>query len=537
MKTMVLVVLALLATTVVMPEGPGLRAKAVPPSPEVMAEFKELCDKEDAVGVVKFWEKHGTDSYPCDLLNPQVKQALVSFPREKFIPALLVGMKSDKRFVADFCIRTLADFKEERALKYIIEKVIPPTLSNEEKKRATALAKDLGHEEYEKRKVAEESLIAMGPGVMKILESLTMDNDPQVAWASKQIIETVAPCPITYIDVIALQVFADRAALPALRILARREGLNHNLRLNVILALREFATMADADLLRSYLEGDLTGPVCSLLGNLKDSKSVPKLIELITDDKYSSIAVFTLGKIGDKRAIEPIEAEMARRSGTKSKAICIKALAQLGVKKYLYEVIEKEPENSIVWTHILDACDENDIDVVCERAAKMHNAVALGYVALWLANTVPGENERAVKEINRARKRAESNGALTASLPNRLSIALIKLGDKKEEKAVIALTNDKNPRTRYNALLVLAQLRDERFLPVFIKACDDKATFEVTYYPGNVVTTEVRQAAIKVVTGISGEPLHLWDFDRDRQMREIKAWWEKYQEQKAAEDE
>jgi hypothetical protein len=136
--------------------------------PDVAARIAELVKNEDLTGLIKLWEEKGNDH---DMyVMPAVAKALLSFPREKIIAAMLEGMKSSKPFVAKYCLGVLTDLKEKGAVEYVAAKVVTTALSEDMKKEAVRLAGDLANEDFAVRTANREKLIAMGPAVEDVLK-------------------------------------------------------------------------------------------------------------------------------------------------------------------------------------------------------------------------------------------------------------------------------------------------------------------------------------------------------------------------------
>jgi HEAT repeat protein len=71
-----------------------------------------------------------------------------------------------------------------------------------------------------------------------------------------------------------------------------------------------------------------------LFGDLKDSRAVPILIPLLNDEEVGAIVPWSLGKIGDTRAIEPLMEQLNEQDPSRC-VLAMDALAQLGAEKAL----------------------------------------------------------------------------------------------------------------------------------------------------------------------------------------------------------
>ncbi|MFH1549809.1 MAG: HEAT repeat domain-containing protein [Planctomycetota bacterium] len=489
----------------------------IPPSaelnPEAKAKLEVLKSKEDLLGIVRLWEAEGTDE--DWKINQEMSQALVSFPREKFIPALVEGMKSKKASVSRYCLDTLLRFKNKRALDYFVKMLVPPALSEKQKSEALEIAKNPGN--YED---AKERLIEMGSGVVEVLKPLLEDEDVEVASAAAKVIEHVKPHPVKSITVwYAFHNFGSKA-LPAFRVLAGDRNGADEATAVAIEVLGKCGTAEDAEIIRSHLKGEFVEKAIVALGNLKDGTSVPDLISLLKNREYSDMAARSLGRIGDKRAVKPLEEGLKRQSKLDAKMYYVMALARLGVKEHLNKILKESFDIDVVWYRIYSDGTVDEVEIVLKYLPKLRPASLVSFMCMWLGNTKSHSDQRVVKAIRSARKAAASEEKLFEMDVERFGAALIKLGDKEEERLVIARTKDRNWNTRLTAIETLVSVRSERFLPVLVEALDD--------------TNDLcRGEAIRGVGLLADIPVLIWGFDKDRKVRELKNWYGEYREKKA----
>lgn len=504
-----------------------------------LQDIINLCAREITDENYNVCESEITDENYTYSTYAAMHRAIYSFPRERIIPALVEGMKSTNWFISRYCVTRLLDFDVKSAGKYFVEKYIPPELSREEKKRIREIARDLGHEEYSRRKAAEDKLIAMGPKVRQVLQDLTRDNDMQVAYSARKIIDETRP--YMTVDDAGLLCRLLKQGVDEARIILR-EALKGKYGKGVvddaIYALGCTDKSEDADLIRPFLQTGYARPATFALANLKDKKSVPALIRLLEHVNYEMDAVRALRIIGDRLAIEPLEKGLMRQQDIARRARYMGALAELGKPEYRNKIIRKAPEEDLAkycgyfwWVH-----DTQVVEPLLERLPKIAGRSLAVSMIRHLGNVAPRGDKKTINAILKARKSLESNRQLDLDDAMTISEALFNLGHHGEEKAIIACTNDNDPETRHHALAILAKTEHKRYLPLLLKACDDRGNYTIVFTNFPDQTIEVREAAIKGIIEISGEPFYLWDFDPDRQVQEIKAWWEKYQEQKAAEE-
>jgi HEAT repeat protein len=509
-----------------------LRAEFVPPPGDQMAQFKDLCEKRDAAGLIKFLETYGSENRPRRdqwEWNSVVEQTLLTLPRETLLPALRQGLNSDKPFVADFCAYSLVNFKDKAALEQTIAKI---SLTDEQRKTAVQLAKDLGSSDYRTRFSAHDTLITMGPAVLEIILPLTKDKNPVVAESAKEISSTLSRSLLPI--VIVLEGLADQSALPGIRALLKMQILDDSMVGPVVLKLCNLGTQDDLLTIREYLNTDFRRYAMGGLARLKDKESVPALVKLISDPKDGNDAIITLGAIGDARAIKPLEAEMARDGDSMHMTYCADALARLGVKKYLDELVDKQPDNAYAWGQWFYHLTPKDAETVLKRTSAVKSPSTLARIASYMSqNYFPFGDEKAIKVVRELRKRVETMGPLDDAFAGMFSVALMRMGDGVEVKTLLEHAGDKDRDVRYRALLALWQSQNEKYLPLFINALDNLSDTPLNGQRDEM-NDRIRQLALIFVQIISKESFEQWNGDPKRQVKEIKAWYAKYLKEKAA---
>jgi HEAT repeat protein len=81
-----------------------------------------------------------------------------------------------------------------------------------------------------------------------------------------------------------------------------------------------------------------------LFGDLKDSRAVPILVPLLSDEEVNDIVPWALGEIGDKRAAEPL-IKALRDKHPSIRVLAIYALEKLGAKEALPRLHELLNDN------------------------------------------------------------------------------------------------------------------------------------------------------------------------------------------------
>jgi len=479
------------------------------PDEKTYDKLEQLKKKADVNGILRLWETVGynpdtSQPFVDYNVNAVMAHAILSFTPKKFIPVLLEGMKSEKVFVTVFCLDTLTSLKDKRALKYVIE--MPPIkpLTKAQRQLALELAKDLESTNHEKCEAAKAKLADMGPAVSAVLREYAPAR-PAALYTIQQVIWDANR--LTYAMMHSIAALGDPK---------------------------------DAELIRPFLKQEpYVSSAINALGILKDAASVPDLIAFLDKPKYSNDAATALGIIGDKSAIAPLEKAMNAQKTLHEKQYFIDTLAKLGQRKYLRDAITSATDKDLdkCANSLYLVCDNNDVPLILARMEKTEDYNALHWLAGGLKRIAAPGDEKAINAVRRARKIAEAAKApeyRTVDYP----YILMALGDKDEEKAALAMLDDKDPKVRYAALSRLGA--QGKYLPIFIKFLDDKGSWAHsgpippgTPYEG--VVTEVRRAAINAIITIADNPyLDLRYFDRDQQVRDIKEWYAKYRKEQSA---
>jgi HEAT repeat protein len=529
--------------------------------------LKELKESGDLSGIIALWEEYAKSS-EISSINDGFEDALLSFPREKFIPVLEEGMKSRQKPVSDWCIATLLEFHNQKALDFYLKSISMSPMTAGEEQRATELIESLKNADDSKRQQIADDLVAMGRGMVRLLLPLARGTDEKLALCANVIIirtrlmgsrwemmTTVGTGEKHPDGGYALKKVGGDRVLSVLREVLKNEPFNYDgvqLAMNV---LAEVGTTKDADLIRPSLQGDNDIYAIYALSRLKDTQSVPTLVKILAEGHkncahatysgsicYVDAVARALGAIGDKSTIEPMEKALDAEKQLSDKAgehyienarnSIITALARCGEKKYLYDLIDSMDVDQFP----VELCGADEVAVVLERLSKMKNPDTIWRCVCWLNGYEKKPNETVLATLRKVREGLSVQKHTVFSDPSdMISSYLLRHGDANEKEKVLEQSKSDIPYARAVAISQLCTIKErDSFLPQFIEACDDRGEY-IPPLSGTGTKHEVRETAIAAVGIISDEPFYLWDFDRDRQVAEIKAWYKKYQEQKAAE--
>jgi len=537
-------------------------------TPEAQTKLKELRESGDLPGIIALWEGYAQSS-DLSSINNGFEDALLTFSREKFIPVLEEGMKSLKKPVSDWCMQTLMLFHDEKALDFYLNSISIKPLTADEERRANELIEQLKSGDDSKRKKVGDDLVEMGRGVIRLLLPLARGTDEKLADCANVIIIRTrlmgSGLKLTtgvgtdekhaYGGYILKKVGGDRV-LSVLREILKNEPFNCDGVELAMCVLAEVGTTKDADLIRPYLQGDNDFAAIYALSSLKDTRSVPALTEILAEGHkhcahaacsgricYVDAVARALGAIGDKSAIAPLQKALEAESQLNNKAdehyienarnSIIAALARCGEKKYLYAIIDKTNPDKFP----VEMCGPDEKGVVLEYLPNVKDPDVVFRMVCWLGCYVPEPDEKVMTTLKEVRTGLPSprHAPFMADPFDAISSYLLYHGDAEEKENALQQMKSDAPSARALAIFTLYGLGDkESLLPLFIEACDDKGKY-IPPLSGTGFKHEVRETAIMAVTAISGEPFDLWHFDRDRQVKEIKAWYAKYTGQNVAE--
>ncbi len=250
---------------------------------------------------------------------------------------------------------------------------------------------------------------------------------------------------------LALGKVKGESAVPAL-IEALRKDDNAAVRKNAASSLREIENANARPALIKALNSDNSGVVRSEsayalgVGALKHADNVEPLIKAMRKDKYESTrvrAVWSLGEIADKRAIEPLIDLLVkgRKKGEKeSPAVIAQIITALD--KIATPAVQP----------LIAVLEDKNIDEVPRSKA----AQILGLI----------ENTDAVEPLISALK----DNSVVVRSESAISLGLI--NDRRAVEPLINVFNDENEwvTVRVNALNSLGKIKDERAVPVLLEA-------------------------------------------------------------------
>jgi len=534
---------------------------------DTQSKLKQLKENGDLPGIIALWETTA-DPQNEGSINNAFQDALVSFPRETFIPVLEEGMKSKQQAVARWCRNTLLQFRDQKAFDFYLSTIPIQPLTADEERRANELIEKLKNGDKEKQREVGNEWAAMGRGVIRLLFPLIKGPDEEMAIVANGVIsglslsdrmglgymlyiEDMRPSPVERMFPGEKDKF-----LSIMRDILKNEPYNYDAVQLAVTVLANDGTPDDIELIRPYLHGDNDYYAITALGKMKDTKSIPALMEMLAEGHkrcfhvehslgicYVRIIADALGQMGDKSVVESLEKALAAENKLEDKPNeyfiktarerIIRALALCGEKKYLYDLIDKtDPEKFPV-----DLCGPDEIDMVLERLPKVKDPDTSFRMVSWLSRYITDPDEKFIVTLRDIRNElpAQQHFSFFDS-QEIISRYLLRHGDAKEKDKIIAQAKGENAYARAHAISLLLSAKDsESLLPLFIEACDDTGEY-IPPLSGSGTKTQVRQSAIMAVQVISQEPFYLWDFDRDRQVKEIKAWYAKYTGQNVAEE-
>lgn len=155
------------------------------------------------------------------------------------------------------------------------------------------------------------------------------DEDPEVSVKDEAALASLALGEASSADVV--------------RAIAQREGATLELQRRAALALAERGDASLGGVLDAWAGDpdageDARSRVIAILGELRQTRSVPTLIALLADVRLGPVAATALGAIGDRRAIAPLRLQLQNERYLDARAAEAAALVQLGDRSVVTEI-------------------------------------------------------------------------------------------------------------------------------------------------------------------------------------------------------
>jgi hypothetical protein len=283
-----------------------------------------------------------------------------------------------------------------------------------------------------------------------------------------------------------------------------------------------------------------------LLANCGDPKVTPKLYPFLDlhPRYYCGDAALALAEYGDKSQIERMKAFYRKNrhffifamnsNRLTQRGKILLALLKLGDRTIMDELFNSRLEASENAAMSLAAITK-DVDslpaiirIINTSRTPQHAAKAMAA----LAQIVRKQDE---KTITLVRKRITDWKADHPTMYYKGCGILMDMGDEKARQDVAADLAKADADEKAVILRWIADTYSPAVLPFCIKALDDKSPAKYKRFGGGVPFAApwgsgktIRELAIDGIKRIVPEqPFDLWDFDRDRQVQEIKAWYKR----------
>ncbi len=130
-------------------------------------------------------------------------------------------------------------------------------------------------------------------------------------------------------------------------------------------------------------ESELRNEAIKLFGKRKDRSMVPQIIKIFLSDENWRVAMqaaFSLGQIGDHRAVDPLVQELYRQNqrGYINVAV-VTALGQIGDKSVIPHLVKllENPKRRALWVNVVDALvllkDQSTLEIMGNTLLREHN--------------------------------------------------------------------------------------------------------------------------------------------------------------------
>ncbi len=492
-------------------------------------KFVALRDKKDISGIINLCESLH-DKYGWTAID-MLKDTLRTFPKETVLPHLKQGLKNHKSDIRHACWDLLVLAGDPIAPTYIINRISPPPLPDDKKAKAQKLASSLGIGSHADQQSCRKQLIEMGPGVAEILVPLTNNENGKISKVAKEIISIVHP-PLDRWELYAIYDFCEyRPLVEAHKKIITNEYNPPQTIKTAIYTLGVRGKTQDATVIRPYLKKNspYLKEAIGAVGWLKDRDSVPALVALLDSGLHNEKIVNALRNIGDKRAIEPLEKNLIRHDHIREKMQHAFALDACGKSEYLCKMLSDLPEPLLASMYV--CYSSASLQELMLKQLETTKIPKLALVIIQQFGTVLRQNTDNSRVIQAIRSKRKEMGAIIKNLSDEdatISKSLILLGDKEEEKAILAMVKDRSPEKRYYALSILSGIRTQKYIPVFITYCYDSSYFKNPEYDYKYM---VRQAARRGLLSVPEIRKYYdpWYIDEEKNIKEIIANWKKEQ--------
>ena len=249
--------------------------------------------------------------------------------------------------------------------------------------------------------------------------------------------------------------------------------------------------------------------VVDILSKSKRQQALPSLVQVLRQDKDASVrskVAEDLGRIGDKRSVDPLIASLDDDDDNVRREVAL-ALGRIGDKRSVDPLIAS-----------LDDADDNVRREVALALGRIGDKRAVDPLIKLLGDTDNGVREKAAESLgNIGDKQAvapliELLGDADSDVREEAADSLAKIGDKRAVGPLIKLLGDAEYRVREKAVESLGKIGDKRAVAPLIALIGDAHLF-------------VRAEAARVLKQLTGK-----DFGDDIEDHEKWVTW--YEQQK-----
>ena len=513
---------------------------------EVNSLMNKLVQEGNIDEIVRLWQGEKWSS-----TRTYYRNALLRFEREKYIPAFLAVAKCNNKWSRSTAIEVLARFREPALLDYLKTLLDEKPLTAEEKKAVEAEIEKLASDDEAVREAAKAKIRKYGTRAKPVLVPyLYVKNKAQREAVCGLYHHLPDNDPGTLLSLTRRYDARDRVAF-AEAVVKLEEGKYAHLgnALDVLAATKpaeykkfclQLIDSPNPKPSVSDTSSHAISAAIRLLANCGDPKVTPKLYPFLDlhPRYYCGDAALALAEYGDKSQIERMKAFYNRRfpvfvmnsNRLTQHGKILLALLKLGDRTIMDELFNSRLETSenAAMSIAAIAKDAASLPAIIRIINTSRNPQHAAKAMATLAQIVRKQDQKAITLV---RKRITDWKADHPTMYYKGCGILMDMGDEKARRDVAADLAKAAADEKAIILRWIADTYPRSVIPFLVDALDDKSPAKYrsfrsrlpfrTLGPGKTI----RELAIDGIKRIVPEmPFDLWDFDRDRQVREIKAW-------------
>lgn len=401
--------------------------------------IERMTKKRDANGLIKALKHKGW------LIRADAAEALGKIRDKRAVEPLISALKDEDKQVRSYATEALGRIRDKRAVEPLIqaftdkdsdiqEEVIKALAKIRDVRAIEVLTKSLGHYGYDVRDEIEKALSKMGePAVVSLVNNL-QSKRPNLRWEAAIALQNMSWQPKD--DTQKVQFIRAKLELEV-------DEFHHEERV---------------------IENIVT------IGNTRDVMAVEPLIQVLNDGDYSiqREAVIALGKIGDKRIVEPFIIQILKNDDPVVREEAAKILGKM--------------ENSRTIETLIQALKDKEKEIrtkAAEALGEMRDNKAIEPLIQVLKDQNREVREEAVEALGKIGDASAIEAVVRTLKDNDAYVqraaakAIEQIPDGRAADALGELLKTDNDYTREIVIEALAKIEDERATVPLVKALED----------------------------------------------------------------